>query len=98
MSGIEQEFESPEFYDDIDTDIREMFELAEKEERQPNCVYCSNPLEIGQSFYTDVRWKWNSSLRKYEKYQENNSDCDKPYCLKCGHYDWDFTNNNWVQY
>jgi hypothetical protein len=92
------ESEFPEFYDDIDQEIRDMFELAEKEGRQPNCIYCGQPLEIGQSFYTDVSWKWNAETRKYEKFQEDCSDCDKPYCLKCGHHDWDFTNNRWVQY
>jgi hypothetical protein len=92
------ESEFPEFYDDIDQEIREMFELAEKEDRQPNCIYCGQPLEIGQSFYTDVWWKWNPDEKRYVKFQESNSDCDKPYCLRCGHHDWDFTNNRWVQY
>ena len=88
----------PEFYNDIDPEIRQMFELAEKEGRQPNCIYCGNLLEIGQSYYTDIRWKWNSALRCYEKLEDRDSDCDKPYCLSCHNHDWDFTNNRWVQY
>jgi len=90
--------EYPEFYDDIDPDIKAEFELAEKEGRQPNCIYCGNPLEIGQSFYTDVWWKWSKEKKCYEKFEDRTSDCDKPYCLRCGHHDWDFTNNRWVQY
>jgi hypothetical protein len=75
-----------------------MFELAERDDRQPDCVYCGQALEIGQSFYIDVWWNWNPETKKYEKSQEDCSDCDEPYCLKCGHHDWDFTNNRWVQY
>jgi len=55
-------------------------------------------LEIGQSFYTDVWWKWNKEKKSYEKFEDRTSDCDKPYCLRCGHHDWDFTNNKWVRY
>ena len=90
--------EFPEFYSDIDPEIRQMFELAEKEGRQPNCICCGEQLEIGQSFYTDVWWEWNPEVKRYEKFQNDCSDCDKPYCLKCGYRDWDLTNNRWVQY
>lgn len=92
------ETEYPGFYEDIDPEMREMFELAEKEGRQPDCIYCGNPLEIGQSFYTDIRWKWNPELRHYDKFEDRDADCDKPYCLSCHTHDWDFTNNKWVEY
>ena len=97
-SRTKSESEFPEFYSDIDPEIRAEFELAEKEGRQPNCIYCGEPLDIGQSFYTYVWWKWSNETKKYEKFQENYADCDKPYCLKCGSKDWDFTNNKWVEY
>ena len=93
-----RESESPKSYFDIDAEIREMFETAEKEGRQPNCISCGEPLEIGQSFYTDVSWKWDPDTRRYQKFQEDSADCDKPYCLKCEYKDWDLTNNKWVQY
>ena len=88
----------PGFYNDIDPEIRQMYELAEREGRQPNCIYCGNPLEIGQTYYTDIRWRWNSVLRSYEKLENRDADCDKPYCLDCEAKDWNFTNNKWVQY
>ena len=94
----QSEVEYPDFYDDIDPEIRQMFELAEKENRQPNCIYCNQPLEIGQCYYTDIRWKWNQGLCRYKKSEDRDSDCDKPYCLACHTHDWDFTNNRWVQY
>jgi len=90
--------ELPESYFDLDQEIREMFETAEKEGRQPNCISCGEPLEIGQSFYTDVWWKWDPDSKRYQKFQEDSADCDKPYCLKCEYRDWDLTNNKWVQY
>lgn len=90
--------ELPESYIGIDPDIREMFESAETEGRQPNCIYCCGLLEIGQSLYTDVWWKWNLETKKYEKFQEDSADCDKPYCLRCEYKDWDLTNNKWVKY
>ena len=93
-----RESESPKSYFDIDPEIREMFETAEKEGRQPNCISCGEPLEIGQSFYTNVWWKWNLETKKYEKFQEDSADCDKPYCLRCEYKDWDLTNNKWVKY
>jgi hypothetical protein len=93
-----RESESPKSYFDIDPEIRQMFETAEKEGRQPNCISCGEPLEIGQSFYTDVWWKWDPDTRRYQKFQEDYANCDKPYCLKCQYRDWDLTNNKWVQY
>lgn len=90
--------EFPKSYLDTDPEIRSEFELAEKEGRQPNCIYCGGPLEIGQSFCTDVWWTWNNEAKRYEKCQNACPGCDKPYCLRCGHPDWDFTNNKWVQY
>ena len=97
-SQVKGEPRIPESYYDIDPEIKAEFELAEKEGRQPNCISCEEPLEIGQSFYTDVWWKWNCETRKYEKFQDNCADCDKPFCLKCGYKDWDLTNNKWVEY
>ena len=93
-----RESESPKSYFDIDSEIRDMFETAEIEGRQPNCISCGEPLEIGQSFYTDVWWKWDPDTKRYQKFQEDSADCDKPYCLKCEYRDWDLTNNKWVQY
>lgn len=92
------EIEFPEFYDDIDPDIAAEFELAQRDARQPNCIYCGRPLEIGQTYYTDLRWKWNAASRGYQKLEDRDSDCNKPYCLSCEVHDWDFTNNRWVQY
>jgi hypothetical protein len=94
-----KESKLPESYSDIDLEIKDMFETAEKEGKQPNCIYCGEPLEIAQSFYTDLWWKRNAETKRYEKFQEDSSaDCDKPYRLKCSAKDWDFTNNKWVQY
>jgi len=98
--GLEKQKESEpgKSYFDIDPEIREMFESAEKEDEQPICIYCGGPLEIGQTFYTDVWWKWNPDTKRYQKLQKDSADCDKPYCIRCGAKDWDFTNNKWVEY
>ena len=93
QAKLSDDSEDPELDEDIDPEISEMFELAQREGRQPNCIYCGNPLEIGQSFYTDIHWKWNHTLQGYEKFEDRDSDCDKPYCLSCHTHDWDFTNN-----
>jgi hypothetical protein len=92
------QLEFPDFYDDIDPDIAAEFELAQREARQPNCIYCGHPLEIGQTFYTDLRWEWNTAKCQYQKLEDRDADCNKPYCLNCEVRDWDFTNNRWVQY
>ncbi len=94
----EELFESPEFDDHIDLEMKEEFETAERERRQPNCIYCDKPLEITQTFYTYIYWRWNPSLRCYEKSEDRDADCEKPYCLNCETKDWDFTNNKWVRY
>jgi hypothetical protein len=98
--GKEEEelLEYPEFYDDIDPEMMEEFIFAEQESRQPNCIYCGKPLEVGQTFYTRIYWHWNSELRRYDKCEDRDADCDKPYCLNCETKDWDFTNNKWLQY
>ena len=96
--GKEDLVEYPEFYDDIDPEMMEEYIFAEQELRQPNCIYCGKPLEVGQTYYTRIYWHWNSELRCYEKCEERDADCDKPYCLSCETRDWDFTNNKWLQY
>ena len=97
-SQVKGDPELPGLYHDIDPEIKAEFELAEKEGRQPNCIGCGEPLEIRQTFYTYVWWEWDNDIRRYEKFQEDYSDCDKPFCLKCGYADWDLTNNRWAQY
>ena len=98
--GLEKQKESEpgKSYFDVDPEIRGMFESAEKEDEQPICIYCGGPLEIGQTFYTYVWWKWNPDTKRYQKLQKDSADCDKPYCIRCGAKDWDFTNNKWVEY
>ena len=98
--GLEKQKESEpdKSYFDVDPEIREMFESAEKKGEQPICIYCGGPLEIGQTFYTDVLWKWDPDTKRYEKLQKDSADCDKPYCIRCGAKDWDFTNNKWAEY
>lgn len=76
--------------------IREEYELARKEGRQPNCIYCSKPLTIIQTQYVDLTWKWSEEEKRYKKFESG--EAEKPYCADCGVHDWDFVDEDLVSY
>ena len=64
-------------------------EVAVREQRQPICVYCEQPLDcIGQVQPTTFYWVWDEETKQYYK-DEELGDSDKPYCTNCDAADWD---------
>lgn len=79
------------------TQVKEM-EHAFDEGRQPNCIYCSKPLDrIAQTQYDRISWEWNKKLNLYIKVSSC-GDSDKPYHPGCGAGDWEFVDNKLVSY
>lgn len=77
--------------------VKEEYELAMKEDRQPNCIYCGKPLEVRQIQYTDLTWKWCEKGKRYYKIEDVGC-ADKPFCAYCGEHDWDFIDENLVSF
>lgn len=77
---------------------KEECEDAFKENRQPRCVHCGNPLDrVGLIQETHLLWEWD---RKQKKYVQTVSDegLNDPMCGHCFSEDWDFTDNKWITY
>ncbi|MDD5510820.1 MAG: hypothetical protein PHI12_08420 [Dehalococcoidales bacterium] len=74
------------------------FTLAQKEGRQPKCVYCGKPLnEVKENQRTFITWRWSPTLKGYIK-DDNCGDSEKPYCGWCEVHDWEFVNNDFIFY
>ena len=76
------------------TQAQEMREAYEQN-RQPNCIDCSHPLDIVmQPQDLTLVWRWNQSLKKYTKSEEESSDRPYHYCYQCQDTcwaeDWDY--------
>jgi len=77
--------------------VIEEFEKAQKEGRQPKCIYCGEPLEVVETQGIELKWVWNEKTKKFEKI-EGDGWSDKPACANCEVKDWDFTNNGFCEY
>jgi len=78
------------------TTVQEEYMKAQKEKRQPHCPYCGKPLEITQTQYSDITWKWNDKKKRYTKYEDG--EAEKPYCMYCESRDWDFVDYDLLFY
>ena len=75
------------------------FEEALKEERQPDCVHCGNPLDrVSETQGIHLVWEWDNKRKQYSKSETDAGWSDKPMCDNCQTKDWDFTNNEWIAY
>jgi len=77
--------------------IAEEYEQAKREGRQPNCPYCGEPLEINETQYEHIRWRWDEEQGGYVK-QDDDGDADRPYCASCHTEDWDFIDFDLVNF
>jgi len=58
--------------------------LAYQQKRQPNCVYCSHPLdEVREPQDELIVWRWVSVLKQYQKSEEGSADTPYHFCLQC---------------
>ena len=69
------------------------YQQAKEEGRQPNCPYCGQPLEVRETQYEYLTWRWSEALGRFVKHKSG--DADKPYCAKCEERDWDFLDENY---
>ena len=76
---------------------REEFDKAKAKGRQPTCPYCGEPLEIAQTQYESINWKWNNKKKIYEK-EVTGIDPDIPFCTSCETKDWDFLNSGLMKF
>lgn len=65
----------------------EEFDLALKNKRVPKCINCGKNLTLVAR--GDMMWVWNNKMKKYIKEKGGYREDDKPYCWKCGGYDWE---------
>ena len=77
--------------------IQKEFEKAKATGRQPTCPYCGVPLEISQTQYESINWKWNNKKKIYEK-EVTDIDPDIPFCTSCETKDWDFLNSGLIDF
>ena len=76
----------------------EEYQLAIKENRQPNCVYCDEPLDqIIQTQFVTIVWTWNPETKSYDK-DDSDGDSAKAECRNCEARSWDFVDDNLVHY
>ena len=76
----------------------EEYQLAIKENRQPNCVYCDEPLdEIIQTQFVTIVWTWNPETKSYDK-DDSGGDSTKVECRNCEARSWDFVDDILVHY
>jgi hypothetical protein len=68
--------------------VKREFEQALAQNRQPNCLYCSKPLEVEQVQTESIRWIWSKTHMRYEKFEEGSAA--DPCCVNCGNSDRDF--------
>ncbi len=78
-------------------DVLREFDKAKAEGRQPTCPYCGVPLEISQTQYESIDWKWNNKKKIYEK-EVIDTDPDIPYCMSCKTEDWNFLNSGLMEF
>jgi len=78
--------------------MKEEYKLAKKEGRQPVCIYCGKPLDkIIQSQLQVITWWWDKEKKCYVK-DDCIEDADKPFCASCDKEDWDFVDEDLVDY
>jgi len=78
--------------------MAEEFKLATAEGRQPRCIHCGQPLNRVEETQLDfLAWVWNEETKQYDK-QPSSGDSDKPYCANCGTKDYDFLDNDFIDY
>lgn len=56
---------------------------ASKENRQPRCPRCGQPLEIEENFYRCIAFKWDEQTRRYYKVTIDEGT-ERPTCRACG--------------
>ena len=81
----------------LGNEVKTEYRKAKAEGRQPTCPYCNKPLEIGQCYSVYVQWKWNDKEKAYEK-GDLDWDPDKPFCEACEAYDWDFIDDELINF
>lgn len=58
--------------------------LAYEQKRQPNCLYCSHPLdEVRQTQDEEIVWKWEKILKQYKKSEDGSAEKPYHFCYKC---------------
>lgn len=75
--------------------VEEEYRFAKSERRQAHCVYCQKPLEVTQTQYDYLHWRWDNG-GFYKKHDV--CDADKPCCNACGMADSDFIDEDLVAY
>jgi hypothetical protein len=75
----------------------EEYQLAQKEGRQPRCIYCGEPLsKIRQTQYCYLTWTWSEEHKRYLKSEDG--DAEPAECANCEAGDWDFVDEKLVSY
>jgi len=80
-----------------ESEVKEEYQKAKVEGRQPLCPYCNALLEVEQYQYVFIYWRWNSKEKRYEK-EESDGYADKPFCTACETKDWDFIDNEVIKF
>ena len=93
MKTIEQIRQTPL----IERRVMEEYALAKHEQRQPYCVYCGKQLEVVQTQHSYLCWRWDETSKSYVQRDEE-GDADKPTCVQCGEDDWDFIDEDLVNF
>ena len=78
-------------------EIKEEYQKAKAEGRQPLCPYCNAPLEVGQDQTVFFNWRWDNESKTYGK-EESDWEPDKPFCMNCEMKDWDFIDNDVINF
>ena len=66
----------------MDDDVYQEFIQAQKEERQPRCPYCQEPLVIEELWYKVHVWEWDAPARRYGK-ELVDEGTERPRCSAC---------------
>lgn len=81
-----------------DLTMEEEFRRAALEKRQPQCIYCQEPLQVAQRVEEQIVWYWNASDKAYEKMHTLVDRVEPPYCISCQTPDPTFVGNSLVHY
>ena len=73
------------------------YQKAKAGGRQTLCPYCHMPLEISQTQYEFIDWKWNDKKKRYDKVMSG-GDADKPFRIECETKDWNFIDHDLVDF
>jgi len=65
-----------------ESEIKEEYQKAKAEGRQPTCPKCDSPLQGGQPQYLSNYWQWNNKTKRYER-DESDPDIGEPFCTAC---------------